>query len=235
MRQIVLDTETTGISLQAGNRVIEIGALELLERRPTGRKFHRYLNPDRESEPGALRVHGLTSDFLSGKPRIGEIVDELLDFVRGAELVIHNAEFDVSFLDAELERCGPQYGRLADHVAGVVDTVRLARERFPGQRVSLDALCRRYGIDNAHRELHGALLDAELLLDVYLAMTSGQFDLALDIAPVQTRSEVRVTPQAPRGIRVVRATSEELQRHDARLAAIRKASGACLWPQTEEG
>ena len=235
MRQVVLDTETTGISLQAGNRVIEIGALELLERRPTGRKFHRYLNPDRDSEPGALRVHGLTSEFLSGKPRIGEVVDELLDFVRGAELVIHNAEFDVSFLDAELERCWPQYGRLADHVAGVVDTVRLARERFPGQRVSLDALCRRYGIDNAHRELHGALLDAELLLDVYLAMTSGQFDLALDIAPAQTRTEVRVAPQAPRGIRVVRASSEELQRHDARLAAIHKASGAGLWPQPEEG
>ena len=132
MRQVVLDTETTGLEWKKGNRVVEIGCVELLERRPTGRKFHRYLNPDRESEPGALRVHGLTSEFLSGKPRIGEIVDELLDFVRGAELVIHNAEFDVSYLDAELERCGPQYGRLADHVAGVVDTVRLARERFPG-------------------------------------------------------------------------------------------------------
>ena len=231
VRQIVLDTETTGFSLEAGNRVIEIGCLELLERRPTGRRFHRYLNPGRDSEPGALRVHGLTSEFLSDKPHIEDVVDEFLDFIRGAELVIHNAEFDVSFLDAELGRCGLQYGRVADHAAGVLDTVRLARERFPGQRVSLDALCRRFAIDNAHRALHGALLDAELLLDVYLAMTSGQFDLALGTAeePVR-RGEGTAAMPVSRDIRVVRASAQERLRHETRLADLHTIAGVRLWP-----
>lgn len=234
MRQIVLDTETTGFLLQAGNRVIEIGCLELLERRPTGRSFHRYLNPDRDSEPGALRVHGLTTEFLSDKPRMADVVDEFLDFVRGAELVIHNAEFDVSFLDAELERCGPQYGRLADHAAGVIDTLQLARERFPGQRANLDVLCRRFDIDNTHRQLHGALLDAELLLEVYLAMTSGQFDLALDVAQTRASGAATVGAAAPaRPIRVVRASAAEQQRHETRLGEIHKASGVRRWPAEE--
>lgn len=230
MRQIVLDTETTGMSIEAGNRIIEIGCLELLERRPTGRSFHRYLNPDRDSEPGALRVHGLTTEFLADKPRMADVVDEFLEFVRGAELVIHNAGFDVPYLDAELERCGPQYGRLADHAAGVIDTLHLARERFPGQRANLDALCRRFGIDNTHRQLHGALLDAELLLEVYLAMTSGQFDLALDVVQTRASGSTAVAAAAPaRAIRVVRASAAERQRHETRLGEIHKASGLRRW------
>lgn len=234
MRQIILDTETTGMSLEAGNRVIEIGCLELLERRPSGRHFHRYLNPGRDSEPGALRVHGLTSEFLSDKPRIEDVVDEFLDFIRGAELVIHNADFDLAFLDAELGHCGPQYGRVTSHVAGVLDTVRLARERFPGQRVSLDALCRRFGIDNTHRALHGALLDAELLLDVYIAMTSGQFDLALAAhdEPVR-RGDATAASPPPREIRVVRANADERLRHEARLDDLQKIAGVRLWPVSD--
>lgn len=236
MRQVVLDTETTGMSLQTGNRVVEIGCLELLERRPSGRNYHQYVNPERDSEPGALRVHGLSTDFLSEKPRFDEVIDEFLDFVQGAELVIHNAQFDVAFLDAELERCGPQYGRLADHVAGVVDTIVLAREKYPGQRVSLDALCRRFDIDNAHRTLHGALLDAELLADVYIAMTSGQFNLAFDQPETPTSTaEPGVSAIVPGRIRVVRASAGERLAHEARLAAIEKASGRRLWLEPGDG
>ena len=173
MRQVVLDTETTGLSWERGNRVIEIGCIELVERRPTGQRFQRYLNPGRDLEPGAQEVTGLTLEFLSDKPLFAQVAAEFLDFIRGAELIIHNAEFDVGFLDYELGLLGTVYGRVRDH-ASVLDTLGLARERFPGQRNSLDALCRRLGVDNAHRKLHGALLDAELLADVYLAMTAGQ-------------------------------------------------------------
>src|SRR5688572_2231833 len=177
MRQIVLDTETTGLSWDKGNRVVEIGCVELIERRPTGRRFQRYLNPDREFEPGAQEVTGLTLEFLADKPRFSEVVDEFLDFIRDAELVIHNAAFDIGFLDNELMLAGTHFGRMRDH-ASVLDTLGLARERFPGQRNSLDALCKRFGVDNSHRELHGALLDAQLLIEVYLALTAGQGDLA---------------------------------------------------------
>lgn len=231
MRQVVLDTETTGMKLSDGNRVIEIGCVELVERRPSGRSFHRYLNPGRESEAGALRVHGLSAEFLADKPRMEQVVDEFLDFVRGAELIIHNADFDVPYLDAELAHCGAHYGTLAEHVAGVVDTLKLARELYPGQRVTLDALCRRFDIDNSGRQLHGALLDAGLLADVYLAMTSGQFDLGLghtqEAVPLQTEqpladATVGVLP-------VIRATAEEQAAHAARLEAIERASGQCLW------
>src|SRR5579883_250805 len=152
MRQIVLDTETTGLEADRGHRVIEIGCVELIERRPTGRTFHRYLNPDRTSEAGALAVHGITDDFLADKPRFREIVEEWLEFIRGAELLIHNAAFDVSFLDAELALCGPRHGRVADH-ARIVDTLALAREKYPGQKNTLDALCKRLGVDCSHREL----------------------------------------------------------------------------------
>lgn len=234
MRQIVLDTETTGHEADQGDRVVEIGCWELVDRRPSGEKFQCYINPDRDSHPAALRVHGLTTDFLADKPRIAEVVDDFLAFVRGAELIIHNAAFDVGFLDAELQRCGPQYGRLADHVAGVIDTYKLARTLYPGQRASLDALCRRLGVDNSERELHTALVDAGLLLEVYLAMTSGQFDLGFgantpQLAARATRADGSVVT---REVRVVHATADEQAAHTARLEAIEKASGIQLWPLT---
>ena len=232
MRQVVFDTETTGHEFDQGDRVVEIGCVELIDRRPSGKTFQRYLNPDRDSHPAALKVHGLTTDFLSDKPRITEVVDQFLDFVRDAELIIHNASFDVGFMDAELQRCGPQYGRLSDHVAGVIDTYKMARQLYPGQRASLDTLCRRLGIDNSGRELHGALLDAELLLEVYLAMTSGQFDLGFDekIPQHATRPTQADGSVVTREVRVVRATAAEQAAHASRLEAIEKASGMKLWP-----
>ncbi|HER20029.1 MAG TPA: DNA polymerase III subunit epsilon, partial [Chromatiales bacterium] len=175
MRQIILDTETTGMPVEEGHRLIEIGAVELVERRLTHRNYHQYLNPGRVVDAGAFAVHGLSNDFLENKPRFAEVVDEFLDYVRGAELIIHNAAFDVGFLDAELKRAG--YPPLAEHVDLVTDSLAIAREKHPGQRNSLDALCRRYQIDNTERTLHGALLDSEILADVYLALTGGQWDL----------------------------------------------------------
>jgi DNA polymerase III subunit epsilon len=234
MRQVVLDTETTGLSWERGNRVVEIGCIELIERRPTGRHFQRYLNPGREMEPGAQEVTGLTYEFLSDKPRFDSIVDEFLDFVRGAELVIHNADFDVGFLNNELTLAGAHFGKLRDH-AGVLDTLGLARERFPGQRNSLDALCKRLGVDNGHRKLHGALLDAELLAEVYLAMTSGQGDLGLSVAAPAPAMAQRLASQEaalPEHRRVLRATDAESDAHAARLARIAKKSGGrVLWPE----
>ena len=230
MRQIVLDTEATGLSWEKGNRVVEIGCVELIERRPSGRRFQKYLRPDCAFEPGAQEVTGLTLEFLEDKPRFEEVVNEFLDFVRGAELVIHNAAFDVGFLDNELMLAGAEYGRLSDH-ASIVDTLGLARERFPGQRNSLDALCRRFGVDNSHRELHGALLDAQLLTEVYLELTAGQGDLAF-AAPVEAAvvrtSHVIVTAAE---LRVRRADAEEHAQHLARLERIAGVSGGnCLWP-----
>ncbi len=237
MRQIVFDTETTGLSAERGHRIIEIGCVELIERRRTGVTFHRYLNPDRDSDPGALEVHGLTTEFLSDKPRFRDVVGELLEFLRGAELVIHNAAFDLSFLDAELALVDPAGARSRDLVS-VLDTLTLARERYPGQKNSLDALCKRLGIDNSHRELHGALLDASLLADVYLAMTAGQASLmlSLDAAAEQKRRDTRVTLRASNSatLRVLRAEGEDLARHEARLSAIEKAAKApSLWRRLE--
>jgi DNA polymerase III subunit epsilon len=231
MRQIVLDTETTGLSWEKGNRVVEIGGIELIERRPTGRRFQRYLNPDREFEPGAAEVTGLTVEFLADKPRFAEVVDEFLDFIRGAELVIHNAAFDVGFLDNELLLVGPRYGRLGDH-ASVLDTLGMARERFPGQRNSLDALCKRFGVDNSHREFHGALLDAQLLAEVYISLTAGQGDLSFAV-PVEDSgpSFTRRLPSATVTLRVQRASSTEELLHAARIERIaRAAGGAARWP-----
>jgi len=178
-RQVVLDTETTGLSASLGDRVIEIGCIELLSRRVSDNHFHRYVNPERKSEEGALRVHGLTDEFLADKPRFAEIAGAFVDYVRGAELVIHNADFDVEFLDAELGRAG--LGRLADYVAGVTDTLAFARELHPGRKNSLDALCERYFVSHAQRQLHGALLDARLLAECYLAMTRGQESLVMEL------------------------------------------------------
>jgi DNA polymerase-3 subunit epsilon len=228
MRQVVLDTETTGLSWEKGNRVVEIGCVELVERRPTRRHFHRYLNPEREMEPGAAEVTGLTWDFLRDKPLFHEVAQEFLDFIRGAELVIHNAAFDVGFLDAELARLGPEAGRLEDHCAGVLDTLALAKQRYPGQRASLDALCRRLGVENGHRTLHGALLDAELLADVYLAMTSGQgeFSLGGGAEPGTAAVERELRPLAAVVRR--RILPEEAEAHRARLAGVAKKSGGTL-------
>lgn len=232
MRQVVLDTETTGLSWEKGNRVVEIGCIELLERRPTGRHFHRYFNPGRDMEAGAQEVTGLTLEFLQDKPRFETAVEEFLEFIRGAELIIHNASFDVGFLDYELSLVGAHLGRVTDH-ASVLDTLAMARERYPGQRNSLDALCRRLGVDNAHRKLHGALLDAELLAEVYLGMTSGQADLGL-VAMAEGDGASRAAParlDARGAARVVRrASASEEAAHAARLARIEAKSGKRLWP-----
>lgn len=229
MRQVILDTETTGLSWERGNRVVEIGCVEFVERRPTGRTFHTYLNPEREFEPGAQEVTGLTLEFLADKPKFEAIVDEFLAFIDGAELVIHNAAFDVGFLDNELALAGPQYGKLTDR-ATVEDSLLLARQRFPGQRNSLDALCKRLGVDNAHRQLHGALLDAQLLAEVYIGLTSGQSDLSFGQAEeggAQAVAAFEVDVSAPRPR--VQVSAEEWAAHEARLEKLRKKAGKCLW------
>ena len=237
MRQIVLDTETTGLEWKKGNRVVEIGCVELLERRPTGRTFHCYLNPDREFEPGAQEVTGLTLEFLADKPRFAEIVDEFLAFIDGAELIIHNASFDVGFLDAELARLNG-YGNLLARCT-VEDSLLLARQRFPGQRNSLDALCKRLGVDNSQRQLHGALLDAQILAEVYLALTSGQGEMGFgDGASARTAEQAAIV-QRPVGdaatrVRVV-VDAEELAAHAARLAVLQNKAGRCLWLELEAG
>ena len=232
MRQIVLDTETTGLNPRTGDRVIEIGCVELVNRQLTGNNFHRYINPERDSEEGALAVHGLTTEFLSDKPKFAEIVDELRDYVGGAEVIIHNAPFDLGFLNAEFERLKlPSFNQ---HIDSVIDTLIQAKEMHPGKRNSLDALCDRYGVSNTHRKLHGALLDAELLADVYLAMTRGQNSLSMDLGvdDAATGSEHAVTlPLAD--IIVLAATADELAAHEALLDGLDKAvKGSCVWRAT---
>jgi DNA polymerase III subunit epsilon len=233
MRQIVLDTETTGLEAELGHRIIEIGCVELVNRRPTGKSFHRYLNPERDIEAAALAVHGISRDQLAREPRFLDIADELLAFIADAELVIHNAAFDVGFLEAELARA-PGPPRSIATVARVLDTLALARQLHPGQRNNLDALCKRYGVDNANRELHGALLDARLLADVYLAMTGGQATLALDERGVAAQAGAvhgmaRAPLRAGAPLIVVAATPAELVAHEALLALIAKTSERCLW------
>ena len=237
MRQVILDTETTGLEPELGHRIIEIGCIEVVNRRRTGRVFHRYLCPDRDIDPGALQVHGITLEFLQGQPRFGDVAQEWLEFVRDAELVIHNAPFDVAFLDAELGRLPEPPGRVAE-LCQVLDTLALARQLHPGQRNSLDALCKRYSVDNSQRDLHGALLDADLLLEVYLAMTGGQGALTLD----ETTETVAANAPARRARRpqgtlvVVRPTASEIASHERRLAALDKSSGGkTVWRQLESG
>ena len=223
MRQIILDTETTGLNPKNGDRIIEIGCIELVHRRPTGNTFHRYVNPGRDSEPGAYAVHGLSTDFLSDKPPFSEIAEALRVFVAGAEVLIHNAAFDLAFLDEEFARLS--LAAFRGHCLSVIDTLAMAKELHPGKRNSLDALCERYGVSNAHRTLHGALLDAELLADVYLAMTRGQESLVIDIAP--RRSVQDVARQVDRSaLRVLRADVEELTQHAALLESIARESKA---------
>jgi DNA polymerase-3 subunit epsilon len=238
MRQVVLDTETTGLELELDHRIIEIGGVELVNRRPTGRTFHRYICPEREVEEGALRVHGLKREFLDSQPRFADIADELLTFLAGAELIIHNAPFDVAFLDMEFKRL-PGNARCVGDVCSWFDTLAMARSMHPGQRNSLDALCRRYAIDNSHRELHGALLDARLLVDVYLAMTGGQVALTLGTEETGVFSAAEAVVRAVRPaiqLIVVRATDEETQAHERYLGLLESASGGqCLWKRAGVG
>ncbi len=233
-RQIVLDTETTGLNAKLGDRVIEIGCIELLNRRPTGNHFHHYLNPERSSEEGAMKVHGISDEFLLDKPRFREIANEFVDYLRGAELIIHNAPFDVEFLDQELALA--KLPPLSQHCAGVTDTLKLAKERHPGKKNSLDALCERYGVNNAHRTLHGALLDAELLAEVYLAMTRGQENLVIEeLEPVPPVALSATGAPAERArLLVVAATEDETASHRQVLQDIQTASkGKCLWLELE--
>ncbi len=231
MRQVVLDTETTGLEPQQGHRIIEIGCVELIDRRHTGNRFHRYINPERDVDEGAVEVHGIDWQKLSDKPVFAGIAEAFLTFVRDSELIIHNAPFDVAFLDAELERLGPEWGRTGDYCR-ILDSLVLARQEHPGQRNSLDALCKRYAVDNTGRELHGALLDAELLADVYLAMTGGQTSLGLAAAVTAERAAAPVVRR--RGaLPVIRPSEDELRAHQQRLDEIRQEAGSCLWPVTD--
>ena len=233
MRQIILDTETTGLEPADGHRIIEIGCVEMVDRRLTGNTYHQYIQPDRQIDAGAIEVHGITNESLADKPRFADIASEFLDFIRDAELVIHNAPFDVGFINHEFRMLGDTTGPLEEYCR-VLDTLTLARRMRPGQRNSLDALCRRYEIDNSQRELHGALLDAEILADVYLAMTGGQVSLSLDAGSASRREGVetvvrRVSADRP-ALKVIRATPEELAAHEERLDAIDgNCEGTAVW------
>ena len=234
MRQIILDTETTGLDPGLGHRIVELACVEIVNRRPGTRDFHRYVNPERPSDPGALEVHGLTEDFLADQPKFRDVADDFLEFVDGAELIIHNAPFDVAFLNAELARLDrPPIER---HVASITDSLRLAKDLHPGKRNSLDALCERYAIDNSARTLHGALLDARLLAEVYLAMTRGQESLIIDLADSGPgRARIRRTGRGTLDLVVLRATPAELAEHAAYLDELdRVAKGACLWKSAEK-
>jgi DNA polymerase III subunit epsilon len=229
MRQIVLDTETTGLEPSQGHRIIEIGCVEIVNRRITDVRFHRYLNPEREVDAGAVEVHGITLEDLREKPVFSELATDFIEFVRGAEVIIHNAPFDVGFIDAEFAILGAAWGCVEDYCT-VFDTLKLAREMHPGQRNSLDALCRRYEIDNTHRELHGALLDAELLAEVYLAMTGGQGALELDSGNTAQGPAEFQTERSGRVLPVVAANREEQALHRRQLELIdRESDGRCVW------
>lgn len=228
MRQIVLDTETTGLNPRTGDRVIEVGCVELNNRMLTGNNFHRYINPERDSEEGALAVHGLTTEFLSDKPKFAEIVAELRDYIQGAEVIIHNAPFDLGFLNHEFKLLGlPPF---VDHCSGVIDTLVNAKEMHPGKRNSLDALCDRYGVSNSHRKLHGALLDAELLADVYLSMTRGQNSLSMDLEEEVSDSGGLLEAVALAEVVFLPASADELAEHESVLGGLDKqVKGQCIW------
>ena len=242
MRSVVLDTETTGMPVADGHRVIEIGCVELIGRRLTGRHFHVYLQPDREIDEGAIAVHGITNDFVKDKPRFKEVADEFFEFIKGAQLIIHNAAFDVGFINNEFALIKQDDRADISEHCSILDTLMMARERHPGQRNNLDALCKRYGVDNSGRDLHGALLDAEILADVYLTMTGGQTNLSLagdgsegDSNGRQQPSAIRRLPAERARTRVIQASAVELAEHAARLAIIEKSAGApSLWVQLEQ-
>lgn len=228
MRQIVLDTETTGLDPKQGHRIIEIAGVEFVNRRPTGRNIHFYLNPEREIDSGATDVHGFTWDMLRDKAKFSDVAEEFIEFARDAQLIIHNAPFDVAFLDEELKRADlPAVGAV---VADVIDTLAMARDHFPGKKNSLDALCERFGVSNAHRTLHGAMLDAQLLAEVYLSMTRGQDSLTIDIAIPMSVIDGALAMEALADVRVLLPSEDELELHQAYLAELQRESrGACLW------
>ena len=230
MRQIVLDTETTGLDHQQGHRIIEVGCVELAERKLTGRHFHVYINPEREVDDGAIEIHGITNEFLADKPRFSEVADDFLRFIEGTELIIHNAPFDVGFMDMEFGLLNRGLKRVKE-ICKVTDTLVMARKKHPGQKNNLDILCKRYGIDNGHRELHGALLDAEILADVYLAMTGGQTALSLDAGAAEEGavSAIRRLSADRKTLRVVEPSPEELQAHEEMLVKIEKGGVEPLW------
>jgi DNA polymerase-3 subunit epsilon len=234
-RQIVLDTETTGLEPSQGHKIIEIGGVELINRRHSDRHFHQYLNPEREIDAGALEVHGLTSDFLSDKPVFAQVVDDFIGFIEGAELIIHNAAFDIGFIDSELKIIGHSVKSIRD-ICTVVDSLAVARKKHPGQKNNLDALCKRYSVDNSNRELHGALLDSQILADVYLLLTGGQTALMLDaesdLATVKNNAHSKLNKNTPRKVKlpVIEPSAEELAAHEALLDTISvKSDSGCLW------
>lgn len=236
MRQIILDTETTGIDPSEGHRIIEIGCVEMVGRRLTGNHYHQYVRPEREVEESAIEVHGITNEFLADKPLFADVADEFLQFIKGAELVIHNAPFDVGFINHEFAMLGPQWGKVLDHCT-VLDTLAMARKMRPGQRNSLDALCRSYDIDNSNRTLHGALLDSEILAEVYLAMTGGQTSLLLDAGQGKDgkgHNAVRTLSKDRPPLKVLLPTDEELAAHQAYMDMVGKsAGGESLWRKLE--
>ena len=237
MRQIVLDTETTGIEPKEGHRIIEIGCVEVVNRRLTGNHFHVYINPGRHIEQEAIEVHGITNEFLADKPTFSQVAQEFVSFIKGAQLVIHNAPFDVGFMDHEFGMEASTKGVITNQICDVLDTLTLARQMHPGQKNNLDALCKRYGIDNSHRTLHGALLDAEILADVYLLMTGGQtkLKLASSSGSDADSTAIRRIQRSANKLKVIKATADEITQHEARLDIVEKAGGKCLWrPQPEE-
>lgn len=232
MRQIILDTETTGLEPALGHRIIEIGCIELVNRRFTGHNFHQYINPQRKSDPEALKKHGIRDEFLADKPVFADIAEQLFEYLQGAELVIHNAQFDMGFLNHEFQLLKKSYQPLEKHCS-VVDTLALARKKHPGQRLSLDALCKRYQIDNSHRQFHGALLDAKLLAHVYLAMTGGQttlFSKKLEVSPQTLNQTATMLEKVEQPLTVIYADTKELAAHDNFLTLLRQQNnGACVW------
>jgi DNA polymerase III subunit epsilon len=234
MRQVVLDTETTGLQTEQGHRIIEIGCIELMNRKITGQRYHQYINPERTIDDGALAVHGITNQFLANKPLFSEIIEEWMQFIQGAELIIHNAPFDIGFLNYELKLIGQQWPSFNEKNYRIIDTLALARQLHVGQRNSLDALCKRYGVDHSQRELHGALLDAHLLAQVYLAMTGGQGSLFDDLQSIshmpfetETREQTAITIQK-KNLQILKANAEELAQHEQQLQKMRE-KGKCLW------
>ena len=237
MRQIVLDTETTGIDPKEGHRIIEIGCVEVVNRRLTGNHFHVYINPGRHIEQEAIEVHGITNEFLADKPTFSQVAQEFVSFIKGAQLVIHNAPFDVGFMDHEFGMDASTKGVITNQICDVLDTLTLARQMHPGQKNNLDALCKRYGIDNSHRTLHGALLDAEILADVYLLMTGGQtkLKLASSSGSDADSTAIRRINRSANKLKGIKASADEITQHEARLDIVEKAGGKCLWrPQPEE-
>lgn len=236
MRQIVLDTETTGIDPKQGHRVIEIGCVEMVNRRLTGNHFHVYVNPEREVEYEAIQVHGITNEYLADKPKFRDVFDGFVNFIKGAQLVIHNAPFDTGFMDHEFSLLRTPQPVITSKICTVLDTLKLARDLHPGQKNNLNALCRRYGIDNSHRELHGALLDAEILADVYLLMTGGQTDLNLlgqsgNNKDANQNEQIRRLDSNRKALKVIKASADEIAQHENRLRLIEESSGSCIWNQ----